>query len=52
MTPQQPRGATRTYPFVLVVLGAALIGVLYVNIKTREMTAQEVFGVDTDFDEV
>ena len=47
-----PQFATHTYPFILAVLGAALIGVLYVNIQTRGMTAQEVFGDDMDFDDV
>ena len=52
MTPQRKKPSIRAYPLILGLLGRALIGALYVNIQAREMTAQEVFGIDMDSDDV
>lgn len=52
MTPQQSKPSARTYPFVPALLGAALVGALFVNLQAQGMTAQKVFGVDRDFDDV
>ena len=51
MTPQQ-NSSIRAYPFILAALAAALMGALYINAQARGMTAQEVFGVEMDFDDV
>ena len=52
MTPQQQKSSVHAYPFILAALGVALMGALYINAHTRGMTAQEVFGVEMDFDDV
>ena len=52
MTLRQQKSSARAYRFLLTLLGATLISALYVSLQVWEMTAQEVFGVEIDFDDV